>query len=144
MEPSDVMRSKTDSAFFSPLSLNQDICVPQVQGHGFGTLGWTSLYCAQSVSLPTKELSMTLTSGSLEGSGTQHLRSHLCPGPTHTITVQVPGPWAGFQTHNRRHSSTEGPCPITAATAFLPLGFHGFSELATPQRPVGLLPAQSS
>lgn len=55
---------------FSLFSLNQDICVLQVQGHGGGTLGWTSPYCAESVSLPTKELSMTLTSSSLEGSGT--------------------------------------------------------------------------
>jgi hypothetical protein len=68
---------------FSPFSLNQDKCVPHVQGHGGGTLGWTGPYCAQSVCLPAKKLSMTLTSGSLGGSGTQHLRSPLSRSYTH-------------------------------------------------------------
>lgn len=129
---------------FSPFSLNQDKCVPQVQGHGCDTLGWTSIYCAQSVSLPAKKLSMTLTSGSLGG-----LR-HIAPEVTSVQVLHTPleyrcqAPGLIFQTHNRHHSSIEGPCPVTAATAFLPLGFHGFSEPATPKRPVGLLPAQPS
>lgn len=34
VEPSDVMGSKTDSAVISFLSLNQDMCVLQVEGTG--------------------------------------------------------------------------------------------------------------
>lgn len=91
-----------------------------------------SVYILLSVSLPNKELNVThfwLPGGELQR-GAQ--------GQQHTA-IQVPGPWVGFQAHNWHPSSTEGPCPVTAVTAFLPFGLLVFSEIATPQRPVDLL-----
>lgn len=142
MKPSDVMGSKTDSAFLS-LFFESRYMFATGTGAWWWHLGMDqSILCSECISANQRA---SCDSCSLFPGGLRHTASEVTSVQVlYTITIQVPGPWAGFQTPNRHCSSTEGSCPLTAAAAFLPLRFHGFSELATPQRPVGILPAQPS